>query len=86
MLHKLFQWRHLKRRKGTNPSLRGVQHRSASRDLVQYVKDFAGKEGSNLGIKRRMLRKIVKAILFCGFVILVIWFAKNSYAGLQLLD
>jgi len=86
MFHKIFQWRHLKRRKGTNPSLRGVDHRSSSSDLIQYVRAFAGKDPKFPGLKRRVLRKCMKATLVCGLVIFAIWFAMESYEGLRLLD
>ncbi len=86
MVHKFFQWRHLRRRKSTHPALRGAQQRSASRDLVQYVKDFAGKDSKHAGSGRRFLSKTLKVAIACGFVAFTIWFVIESYHGLRLLD
>ena len=86
MFHKIFQWRHRKRRKGTNPSLRGVDHRTSSSDLVQYVRDFGGKDPKFPGVKRRVLRKCLRASFACALVAFAIWFAMESYEGLRLMD
>jgi len=86
MFHKFFQWRHLRRRKSPKPGLRGTQQRSASRDLMQCVMDFAGKEPKSLGAKRRFLRKLLRTAFACAFVSFTIWFAIESYGGLRLLD
>ncbi|MBO94633.1 MAG: hypothetical protein CMI32_07025 [Opitutales bacterium] len=86
MFHKFFQWRHLRRRKSAHPALRGSQPRTPSRDLVQYVKDFAGKDSARAGAGRRFLRKIVKLTLACGLTAFSIWFVIESYKGLRLFD
>ena len=86
MFHKFFQWRHLRRRNGTISGVRGTQQRSASRDLIQCVSDFAGKKTKRRGAGKRFFEKLLRTILGGAFLTFTIWFAIESYGGLRLLD
>ncbi|MFP6855011.1 MAG: hypothetical protein VB980_04445 [Opitutales bacterium] len=86
MFHKFFQWQHLRRRKGTNLGVRGTQQRSASRDLIQCVSDFAGKKTKHRGVRKRFFGKLLRTMLGGAFLTFTIWFAIESYGGLRILD
>ena len=86
MFHKFFQWRHRRRRKNDNPSLRGASERTATSDLTQYVKEFGGNKTKASGTKTLILKKTLRFSLLGALLAFMVWFVIESYKGLRLFD